>query len=188
MYRLLKPGGVLITSTDYYPTPIDTHGQFAHGTPIKIFSKPEIEAALAVGEVGGIRTDGRTSIWSAKRSRFAGSSSAWNTHCPVHAAEAELGRRPLQIQAKIFLHESIISFATYSITVTPRKTLLHTRVIRLQQLLLDRARLGIVNFGAIQHQPHTRSVDRTVASNPRLAGFTSTSFGRGALPPGSQFR
>jgi SAM-dependent methyltransferase len=46
MHRLLKPGGVLITSTDYYPTPIDTRGLVAYGCPIKIFSKPEIQAAL----------------------------------------------------------------------------------------------------------------------------------------------
>ena len=31
-------------------------------------------------------------------------------------------------------------------------------VIPLQQFLLDRARLRIVNFGAIQYQPHPRSI------------------------------
>jgi len=46
MARILKPGGLLITSTDYYPTAIDTHGQMAHGAPIKIFSKSEIQEAL----------------------------------------------------------------------------------------------------------------------------------------------
>jgi len=48
MHRLLKPGGLLITSTDYYPTPIDTRGLVAHGSPIKIFSMPEIQSALAL--------------------------------------------------------------------------------------------------------------------------------------------
>ena len=62
MYRLLKPGGVLITSTDYYPTPIDTRGQFAHGTPIKIFSKPEIEAALDLAMSVGFELTGELDL------------------------------------------------------------------------------------------------------------------------------
>lgn len=57
MFRLLKPGGLLVTSTDYYPTPIDTRGQIAHGSPIKIFSKPEMEAALQLARsVGFVMT------------------------------------------------------------------------------------------------------------------------------------
>jgi SAM-dependent methyltransferase len=62
MYRLLKPGGVLITSTDYYPTSIDTSCQFAHGTPIKIFSKPEIEAALALAKSVGFEPTGELNL------------------------------------------------------------------------------------------------------------------------------
>jgi len=58
MYRLLKPGGLLITSTDYYPTPIDTSGKFAHGTPIKIFSQSEIQAALDLARSVGFETTG----------------------------------------------------------------------------------------------------------------------------------
>jgi len=58
MYRLLKPGGLLITSTDYYPTPIDTQGMTAHGSPIKIFTKPEILAALALAERIGFQPTG----------------------------------------------------------------------------------------------------------------------------------
>lgn len=54
MHRLLKPGGVLITSTDYYPTPIDTRGLVAHGSPIKIFSKPEVQAALSLAHDLGL--------------------------------------------------------------------------------------------------------------------------------------
>jgi SAM-dependent methyltransferase len=46
MHRILKPGALLITSTDYYPTPIDTRNQTAHGAPIKIFTRSEIETAL----------------------------------------------------------------------------------------------------------------------------------------------
>lgn len=58
MHRLLKPGGRLITSTDYYPTPIDTRGMEAHGSPIKIFSKPDIQAALSLAAAVGLRPTG----------------------------------------------------------------------------------------------------------------------------------
>jgi SAM-dependent methyltransferase len=58
MWRLLKPGGLLITSTDYYPTPIDTRGQSVHGAPIKIFSREEIESMLAVAKSMGFEPTG----------------------------------------------------------------------------------------------------------------------------------
>lgn len=46
--RILKPGGALVTSTDYYPEPIDTRGKRAYGVPVKIFDRDEIEHALAL--------------------------------------------------------------------------------------------------------------------------------------------
>jgi len=53
MYRILKPGGLLITSTDYFPTAIDTHGQSAHGAPIKVFTRSEMEDMLRLAtEIG----------------------------------------------------------------------------------------------------------------------------------------
>ncbi len=58
MHRLLKPGGMLITSTDYYPAPIDTGGLVAHGSPIKIFSKPEIHSALDLAAGIGLESTG----------------------------------------------------------------------------------------------------------------------------------
>lgn len=62
MHRLLKPGGVLITSTDYYPTPIDTRGMAAHGSPIRIFSKPEIQSALSLAEGIGLKPTGNIDL------------------------------------------------------------------------------------------------------------------------------
>jgi SAM-dependent methyltransferase len=62
MHRLLKPGGLLITSTDYYPTPIDTRGTLAHGSPIRIFSKPEIQSALALAEGIGLKPTGKVDL------------------------------------------------------------------------------------------------------------------------------
>lgn len=57
MYRVLKPGGLLITSTDYFPAAVDTRGQMAHGSAIKIFTLAEIEEALRLArEVGFERT------------------------------------------------------------------------------------------------------------------------------------
>lgn len=58
MYRVLKPGGLLITSTDYFADPIDTTGKMAHGAPIKIFSRPEIEQMLALAAHCGFEPTG----------------------------------------------------------------------------------------------------------------------------------
>lgn len=46
MSRILKPGGILVTSTDYYDRAIDTKGQSAYGAPIHVFSKDEIAGVL----------------------------------------------------------------------------------------------------------------------------------------------
>ena len=62
MYRILKPSGLLITSTDYNPTAIDTHGQIAHGAPIKIFSKLEIEEALKLATEIGFELTGPVNL------------------------------------------------------------------------------------------------------------------------------
>lgn len=42
MSRLLSPGGLLVTSTDYWKDPVDTRGQAAFGAPIKVFTASEI--------------------------------------------------------------------------------------------------------------------------------------------------
>lgn len=47
MARVLKPGGVLITSTDFWETPVDTRGQDAHGRPIRVLTPADITAALS---------------------------------------------------------------------------------------------------------------------------------------------
>ena len=44
--RLLRPGGLLITSVDYYPSSIDTFGKTAYGVPIRVFSRQDAEAML----------------------------------------------------------------------------------------------------------------------------------------------
>ena len=54
MSRILKPGGVLITSTDYFDTQVDTRGQMAYGVPIHIFTKQEIVEALEIANQFGL--------------------------------------------------------------------------------------------------------------------------------------
>lgn len=58
MARILKPNGLLITSTDYHMTPIDTKGQVAYGVPIHIFSQEEIFAALDIARELGLEPTG----------------------------------------------------------------------------------------------------------------------------------
>jgi len=53
MSRIVRNGGLLITSTDYYESPVDTGGQQAYGVPIHIFTKDEITQALALAERHG---------------------------------------------------------------------------------------------------------------------------------------
>lgn len=48
MSRILKQDGVLITSTDYFDSPIDTENLNAYGKPIHIFSKSEIINAIEI--------------------------------------------------------------------------------------------------------------------------------------------
>jgi SAM-dependent methyltransferase len=58
MSRILKPGGVLITSTDYFETSIDTHGAEAYGNAVKIFDAADVKKALRTAEVHGLRLTG----------------------------------------------------------------------------------------------------------------------------------
>ena len=72
MHRILKPGGLLVTSTDYYPTAIDIHGQVAHRAAIKIFSKLEIQEALRLAMEIGFELTGAVDLeCNAKPIRWA---------------------------------------------------------------------------------------------------------------------
>lgn len=67
MFRVLRPGGLLITSTDYFADPIDTAGKMAHGAPIKIFSRAEIEQMLALAERCGFQATGELDLACSER-------------------------------------------------------------------------------------------------------------------------
>jgi SAM-dependent methyltransferase len=46
MQRILKPGGVLITSTDYWEQPVDTTGKYQYGTQVHLFHADEIRTVI----------------------------------------------------------------------------------------------------------------------------------------------
>ena len=54
MARILKPDGLLITSTDFWCEPVDTGGQEAYGVPIRIFTPVDMEAWLAMAADAGL--------------------------------------------------------------------------------------------------------------------------------------
>ena len=67
MSRFLKPGGVLITSTDYFETQLDTGGQVAYGVPIHIFTRGEIVEALEIASQYGLEPIGHLDRVSRKK-------------------------------------------------------------------------------------------------------------------------
>lgn len=46
-YRILRPGGTLIVSCDYFADKIDTQGLTAYGVPVHVFDRPDIEKLIA---------------------------------------------------------------------------------------------------------------------------------------------
>jgi SAM-dependent methyltransferase len=67
MFRLLKPGGILITSTDYYSEPVDTKNQVAYDCLLKIFSRREAEEMIALARTCGFETTGEIDLESCGR-------------------------------------------------------------------------------------------------------------------------
>jgi SAM-dependent methyltransferase len=56
MHRLLQPGGFLLTSTDYWPEPIDTHGLYPYGKEMgemKIFTQTAVEELIQAAARNG---------------------------------------------------------------------------------------------------------------------------------------
>jgi len=52
--RILKRGGTLVVSTDYYPEPIDTSGKEMFGAPLHIFSREEILSVIDMAGQSGL--------------------------------------------------------------------------------------------------------------------------------------
>jgi len=53
MARVLKPNGLLFTSMDYWPEPIDTGNQQAYGSPIYVFDERNVRHALDLAYANG---------------------------------------------------------------------------------------------------------------------------------------
>lgn len=54
-HRVLRPGGRLIVSTDYWDTPIDTRGKTAFGQPVKIFCRDDMRDLITLASDFGLR-------------------------------------------------------------------------------------------------------------------------------------
>lgn len=67
MARIAKPGAVLITSTDYYASPVDTKGAVAYGVPVRIFNESDILDTLATARECGLELTGSIDLSSAER-------------------------------------------------------------------------------------------------------------------------
>jgi SAM-dependent methyltransferase len=65
--RILKPGGLLITSVDYYPEPVSTQGKSAYSVPIHIFCRAEILDMLQIAEQNGFVQTGPIDLESEEK-------------------------------------------------------------------------------------------------------------------------
>ena len=62
MSRILKPNGILFTSTDYWEEPVDTKNQIAFDVPIKIFTRKEILACIDTANKNGFTLIGHLDL------------------------------------------------------------------------------------------------------------------------------
>lgn len=52
--RILRPGGILVTSTDYWPEPVDTGGREAFGHKVRLFDRASVTALVETGRRYGL--------------------------------------------------------------------------------------------------------------------------------------
>ena len=65
--RILRPGGVLVVSTDYDQRPPDTTGKTAYGVPVKIFGPDDIRSLVAAAAGHGLELLGDLRLEHAER-------------------------------------------------------------------------------------------------------------------------
>ncbi len=78
MARILRPGGKLFVTTDYWPEPIDVGGRTAWGLPWHIFSHNDIQTLVSLARSSGLLTSGtdvpapqeRTVAWGGAQYTF----------------------------------------------------------------------------------------------------------------------
>lgn len=52
--RILRPGGHLFVSADYWQDPVDTYGQVAFGVPVKMFTQSEVDDMVVTARKYGL--------------------------------------------------------------------------------------------------------------------------------------
>jgi SAM-dependent methyltransferase len=67
MARILKPGGVLVTSTDYFEQPTDTGGKSAYGVPIRVFNRADMTRAFEAAQLAGLDLKGPVDLSAGER-------------------------------------------------------------------------------------------------------------------------
>jgi SAM-dependent methyltransferase len=60
--RILRPGGLLVMSTDYDQEPIDTSGKVAYGEPVRIFGPADIQELVAEAAAHGLALQGELEL------------------------------------------------------------------------------------------------------------------------------
>jgi len=60
--RILKQGGHLLVSTDYWQDPVDTYGQMAFGSPVKVFSAANILEMMELAREAGLEPTGNIDL------------------------------------------------------------------------------------------------------------------------------
>lgn len=65
--RIIRPGGLLVLSTDYDQEPPDTTGHTVYGSPVHIFSPAEIEEMVRTASAVGLELDGSLATYHAER-------------------------------------------------------------------------------------------------------------------------
>jgi SAM-dependent methyltransferase len=65
--RIIRPGGLLVVSTDYDQDPPDTTGMTAYGQPVHILSPTDIRQFVTVAERHGLRLLGELALEHAER-------------------------------------------------------------------------------------------------------------------------
>lgn len=60
--RLLRSGGHLFVSTDYWQDPVDTMGQMAFGAPVKVFAAGDIVEMVRIAQESGLQVTGNIDL------------------------------------------------------------------------------------------------------------------------------
>ncbi len=98
MARVLKPGGILITSTDYWESPLNTEGKTAYGVPVHVLSRIEIEAAIAAAAGVGLRLTGPLDLECEQKVVHWSNQDLWYTFVVFTMKKMEAMGHPSQSQ------------------------------------------------------------------------------------------